>query len=58
MLSLKTLYNNYLIQNPTSKLSYQEWVDETFEINIEDISDWDVTLLDGLEDEEWDDWED
>ena len=59
MATLQTQYKNYLQENPTSKLTYDEWMEQiwtsyirNFQIDYkEDLSDWDVTLLDGLEDE-------
>jgi hypothetical protein len=68
MASLETQYQNYLKENPTSPLTYDEWMDKklweiyvsddfqigpdgAFEYTDEDLSDWDVTMMDGLEDE-------
>ena len=67
MATLETQYQNYLKENPTSKLTYDEWIDRVWHPTIsdnfqigpngayehkdDDISDWDVTLMDGLEDE-------
>lgn len=67
MSTLKTQYNNYLIENPTSNLTYDEWMNQIWVPRItdnfqigpdgafenDDISDWDITLLDGLEDDDW-----
>lgn len=58
MATLQTQYKNYLQENPTSKLTYDEWMEQiwtsyirNFQIDYkEDLSDWDVTLLDGLDD--------
>jgi hypothetical protein len=58
MATLQTQYKNYLQENPTSKLTYDEWMEQiwtsyirNFQIDHkEDLSDWDVTLLDGLDD--------
>ena len=63
----QTQYKNYLKENPTSKLTYDEWIDRVwhpvisdnfqigpdgaYEHEDDDVSDWDVTLMDGLEDE-------
>ena len=54
----KTEYDNYLKSNPDSKYTYDEWVVNIFlptfkqyEADQEDMSIWDITLLDGLEDE-------
>ena len=77
MATLETQYQNYLKENPTPTLTYDEWismrfstpsdvihslqpmtppyVSDDFQIGpdgaFEDLSDWDVTLMDGLEDE-------
>ena len=67
MVTLETQYKNYIRENPTSTLTYDEWLDKKlWEIYVsddfqigpdgafeygDDISDWDVTLMDGLEDE-------
>jgi hypothetical protein len=62
MAKLETQYQNYLSENPTSKLTYDEWMEQiwmsyirNFQIDHkEDLSDWDVTLSDGLDDtEKW-----
>ena len=60
------MVKNYLLENPTSTLTYDEWLDQlwspiisdNFQIGPdgafewdEDMKDWDNTLLDGLEDE-------
>ena len=58
MATLQTQYKNYLQENPTSELTYDEWMEQVwtsyirnFQIDYkEDLSDWDVTLLDGLDD--------
>lgn len=64
MATLETQYQNFLKENPTPTLTYDEWLDkklwqiyvsDDFQIGpdgaFEDLSDWDVTLMDGLEDE-------
>jgi hypothetical protein len=58
MTKLETQYKNYLESNPDSKYTYGEWMDNVFLKTLkkyvaeqEDMSVWDVTLLDGLEDE-------
>lgn len=67
MSTLETQYKNYIQENPTSTLTYDEWLDKKlWEIYVsddfqigpdgafeysDDVSDWDVTLMDGLEDE-------
>ena len=57
MSTLESQYQGYLTENPHSKYSYEEWLEFVFKQRIdsfldqmEDIKDWDVTLLDGLED--------
>lgn len=40
---LKIEYENWLLKNQDAELSFEEWLTE--------ISDWDVTLMDGLENE-------
>ena len=60
------MVKNYLLENPTSTLTYDEWLDQLWSPMIsdnfqigpdgafewdEDMKDWDNTLLDGLEDE-------
>lgn len=68
MSTLITQYQNYLIKNPTSKLTYDEWMEQVwqpiitdnfqigpdgaFEYEEDNINDWDITLMDGLEDED------
>lgn len=57
MSTLKRQYKIYIKQNPNSNLSYEEWEKnflENLKLGMElgdDFSDWDVTLMDGLEDE-------
>ena len=66
MTTLESQYKNYLLENPTSTLTYDEWLDQLWSPMIsdnfqigpdgafewdEDMKDWDNTLLDGLEDE-------
>jgi hypothetical protein len=57
MTTLKRQYKIYQKQNPDSNLSYEEWEKiflENLKLGMElgdDFSDWDVTLMDGLEDE-------
>ena len=54
-MTLQTQYKEYLKNNPDSKLTYEEWLDELSvslaEAAKEEFNDWDVTLLDGLENE-------
>jgi hypothetical protein len=60
MSTLKTQYEKYLKQNPLSILTYDEWMEQIWtptvlnfsQMGSDDISDWDNTLLDGLEDED------
>lgn len=58
MSKLKTQYKNYLKDNPDSNYTYDEWVDnvltptlEMYRDDQEDMLIWDITLLDGLEDD-------
>lgn len=57
MSTLKRQYKIYLKQNPHCNLSFEEWEKmflENLKIGLElgdDFSDWDVTLMDGLEEE-------
>jgi hypothetical protein len=57
MSTLKRQYKIYIKQNPNSNLSYEEWEKnflENLKLGMElgdDFSDWDVTLMDGMEDE-------
>jgi hypothetical protein len=58
---LQIEYENYLMENPSSTYSYEEWFnnvwepffsDFSFDWDDEDfLSDWDNTLLDGLDEE-------
>jgi hypothetical protein len=50
MAKLETQYENYLKEVPTSNHTFDEWLTEVWEPDMEDISDWDVTLEDGLDD--------
>ena len=58
MSTLETHYQNYLKENPHSTLTCKEWLNQWKRIATEliehddDISVWDVTLTDGLEDED------
>lgn len=63
MATLETQYKSYLINNPDSKYTYREWLENvlkaslkktTFknnQINDDELKDWDNTLLDGLDGE-------
>lgn len=53
MATLQTQYKNWLLDNPNEFLTYQEWFNKLGEIyNLPTgISEWNVTLQDGLENE-------
>jgi hypothetical protein len=66
MSTLETQYRNYLNENPESAFTFEEWSDWKFsnmeippphnglrpiDEHAEELSDWDVTLMDGLENE-------
>ena len=66
MSTLETQYRNYLKENPESAFTFEEWSDWKFsnmelppphnglrpiDEHAEELSDWDVTLMDGLENE-------
>lgn len=58
MSTLQSQYQEYLIANPDRTMTYEEWLNLVHKLKIEsfmsqmgDIKDWDITLLDGLEDE-------
>jgi len=53
MSTLETQYKNWMLKNPNNKITYVEWLESFNEIHNlpSDMSDWDVTLNDGLEDE-------
>lgn len=66
MSTLQTQYQNYLKENPESLFTFEEWSDWKFsnmelppphdglrplDEYAEELSDWDVTLMDGLEEE-------
>jgi hypothetical protein len=50
MAKLETQYENYLKEVPTSNYTFDEWLTEVWEPHMEELSDWDVTLQDGLDD--------
>jgi hypothetical protein len=63
-MTLEYQYEQYLKDNPDSTYTFDEWKErvvrpilEAFIQELEkfkdDIKDWDVTLMDGLEDEPW-----
>jgi len=49
MATLKTQYENYKKENPNSELTYDEWFEQLIPYVSDDLSIWDNTLLDGLE---------
>ena len=65
MATLETQYKNFLINNPDSTITFEEWekiwtskyvntmsgIEEYIHNIGDDLSDWDVTLMDGLENE-------
>ena len=53
MSTLETQYKNWLLKNLNSQLTYVEWLEKFNEIHNlpSDMSNWDVTLMDGLENE-------
>jgi len=66
MSTLETQYKNYIKENPESAFTFEEWSDWKFsnmelppphnglrpiEEYAEELSDWDVALMDGLENE-------
>ena len=53
MSTLKTQYKNWILKNPNSQFTYVEWFLKFNEIHNlpSDMSVWDVTLMDGLENE-------
>ncbi len=55
MATLKSQYRSYLIENPGSSYSFDEWKENVLKPMLndafEELKDWDNTLLDGLEDE-------
>ena len=55
MSTLKTQYKNWILKNLNSQLTYVNWLEKFNEIHNlpSDMSDWDVTLMDGLEDESY-----
>ena len=55
MSTLETQYKNWLLKNLNSQLTYVEWLEKFNEIHNlpSDMSNWDVILMDGLEDESY-----
>jgi hypothetical protein len=64
-MTLEAQYKKYLKDNPDSTYSFDEWKHKVFhpilesfirlsyDYDKEEWEDWDVTLMDGLEDEPW-----
>jgi len=60
MATLETQYKNYLVVNTESKFTFEEWMEQVWgpsvlngsQMGDDNLSDWDVTLMDGLEDED------
>jgi hypothetical protein len=54
MSTLKTQYQQWLENNPTATISYTDWLEiewvSSYSLPINETSEWDVTLTDGLED--------
>lgn len=55
-MTLLNQYQNYLKDNPTSKLNFDQWLSNVLIKKIKtkldsEFYDWDVTLIDGLENE-------
>ena len=55
MSTLETQYKNWLLKNLNSQLTYVNWLEKFNEIHNlpSDMSNWDVILMDGLEDESY-----
>ena len=53
MSTLKTQYQQWLENNPTATISYTDWLEiewvSSYSLPINETSEWDVTLTDGLE---------
>ena len=64
-MTLEQQYKQYLQDNPYSTYSFDEWKEKVFhpmlesfirlsyDYDKEEWADWDATLMDGLEDEPW-----
>jgi hypothetical protein len=64
-MTLEQQYKQYLQDNPYSTYSFDEWKEKVFhpmlesfirlsyDYDKEEWEDWDATLMDGLEDEPW-----
>ncbi len=62
-MTLESQYKEYIKDNPDSTYSFDEWKHKVFHpmlasfviasLDEEDLKDWDNTLMDGLEDEPW-----
>jgi hypothetical protein len=66
-MTLESQYEQYKKDNPESNYTFDEWKENVFhpklesfirysyDFDKEELSDWDVTLMDGLEDLPYDD---
>jgi hypothetical protein len=63
-MTLESQYKQYLEDNPSSTYAFDEWKEKVFHPMLEsfirlsydydrELEDWDNTLMDGLEDEPW-----
>ena len=59
-MTLESQYKEYLKDNPNSTYTFDEWKEKVFHPMLEsfidykrELEDWDNTLMDGLEDEPW-----
>ena len=63
-MTLESQYKQYLEDNPSSTYTFEEWKEKVFHPTLEnfirlsydydrELEDWDNTLMDGLEDEPW-----
>ena len=55
MATIETQYKNFLIDHPDSRLTFDEWKSTVFSelflkglSESDDLTDWDITLNDGL----------
>jgi len=51
MSTLETQYNNFISQNPECEWNFEQWLEYNFS-HLKEFNEWDVTLLDGLDDED------
>jgi hypothetical protein len=49
MATLETQYKNFLIENPTSKLSYDEWMNQKFSVISEVIANFKPMVSDNFQ---------